>query len=350
MDKIEEYLAGFEKKNTVKTKRMHLNNYFKFIGRGPDEYFGDGRDYEKDFLSYAQGMPGVTPWTRSARLNCVKLFFEENEINISRKLWKKVSRKRPRAVTNDTIPTNAQLQRILAHGNTRDKALFLTLSSSGMRIVECLSLEMEDIDLDQDPAKIRIRWEIAKNDVPRTCYISSEAKIFVEEWLKERTAYLEAACKKGQHLNVKNPDDNTLFCFSYTNAWKIWDRLLRVSGYNQRDRSTKIHLMHIHTLRKFFETRMSYAGVSPDIYQMLEGHEGYLDSSYKRYTEQELADAYKKGMHSLLVFDTQTDLTDVREELTGLKDENKTLNGRLNDLRLQVIELQLKLGKEREKR
>ena len=335
MNKIEEYLSGFDKKNTIKTKRMHLNNYFNFIGSKPNEYFDDGRDYEKDFLNYAQNMQGVTPWTRSARLNCVKLFFEENEINIPRKLWKKVSRKRPRAVTNDTIPTNAQLQRILAHGNTRDNALFLTLSSSGMRIDECLSLELEDIDLDQDPAKIRIRWENAKNDVPRTCYISSEAKMFVEEWLKERDDYLKQACKKGQHLNVKNPNDNTIFCFSYTNAWKIWDRLLRVSGYDQRDRSTKIHLMHIHTLRKFFETRMSYAGVPDAIYQCLEGHEGYLNGAYKRYTEQELSEWYKKGVQALLVFETQPDVSDIREQLKEVTHENKGYEDLIRQLKEQ---------------
>ena len=55
------------------------------------------------------------------------------------------------------------------------------------------------------------------------------------------------------------------------------------------------------------------------IYQQLEGHEGYLNGSYKRYTEQELAEYYKKGVKNLLVFETGVD----EERIKQLENEIK---------------------------
>jgi len=130
-------------------------------------------------------------------------------------------------------------------------------------------------------------------------------------------------------------NDNRVFPYHPSTITRKLHRLLKDSNLNKRDRTTKIHIFHDHTMRKFFETRLSMAGIPDAVYQSLEGHQGYLGDSYKRPTIEELGKWYKKGMPVLSVFETQPDLTDVHEELTGLKDENKEYKDLIQQLKEQ---------------
>jgi len=84
--------------------------------------------------------------------------------------------------------------------------------------------------------------------------------------------------------------------------------------------------------------------------QQLQGHEGYLSRSYKRYTERELAEAYQKGVGALLVFETPVDLSDVHEEIAGLKDENQKLKKDVDSLRMELLEVKFKQIQEMQKK
>ena len=68
-----------------------------------------------------------------------------------------------------------------------------------MRIGEALQLELDDIDLDSDPAKISIRGEYTKSGDPRYTFISGETKEHILEWLKYRTEYLKSASKRSRY-------------------------------------------------------------------------------------------------------------------------------------------------------
>lgn len=307
-----------------------LKHYFKTLNIEPDNYFKSKRNYEEDIMTYWKELQNYAPLTRTARISIIKLFFEEFDINISNKTKKKLKRKLKgnKPITLDTIPTNQQLKQILSHGETKARALGLLASSSGMRIEEILGLTEEDIDFNHDPVKIYVRSEIAKFGLARICFCSNEASEAIKEWLKEREQYLNTAAARC--CGFKNPDDDTIFCFNQVTANKIWRRLLRDSGFNQKDKTTGVHRYHFHVLRKYYETRMSYAGVPEAIYQQLEGHTGYLNGSYKRYTDQELGEAYKKGVKSLLIYETSPDLTEHDERISQLEKENEELNKKLD--------------------
>ena len=140
MNKIEEFLSMQETKKTKYIYKSHLKMFYKTMELNwddPDTYFKNGRDYGQDFFDYAQKIKNYAPLTRAARLNTLKIFLEENDITISRKTLRKTTRKiTARPITIDEIPKPEELKSILSHGTVKDKALFLTLAHSGMRIGE----------------------------------------------------------------------------------------------------------------------------------------------------------------------------------------------------------------------
>jgi integrase len=342
MNPVEEFLNAFPTEQTKKTYRHHLKNYFIIIKAEPENYFKTKRNYEQDVINYWKDLQKYAPLTRISRMSCLRNFLEENDIIIPQKTWKKLRKrtKGKRAVTIDVAPTNKELKQILQHSDILSRAIFILASSSGMRIGEIINLLPEDIDLEYEPMKIYIRGEITKTGEPRIAFASDEAKEAMYQWFNVRDEYLDQAVRRSKGLGGKNPNDERIFPLCYTTAEKKWIRLLRKSGLNERDRTTKHHRRHIHTLRKFFETRMSYAGVPSAIYQQLEGHTGYLNGVYKRYGERELAEAYLKGMNALSVYEVTPDLIDINEELKDVTDENKRLQSKLEmmETRMQQME------------
>jgi len=263
MGVVEEFLKDAETKNTYNCYKCNLKSYFNYLNVDPDDYFDDGRDYGQDLLDYYSNLKKYAPLTRTAKINTVKFFLEDNDVQLSKKVKKKLRQKLKgaRAITLDIIPTNKELKQILSHGEIKAKAIGLLGSSSGLRLDEILQLTLEDIDFKKEPVKIYVRAETTKTGNSRITFCSNEAAEAIQEWLKERQKYLEAAVKKTRAMCGKTLDDDTIFPFNGSTATTIWNRLLEKSGFNEKDRSTGIYRMHFHSTRKYFETRMSYAGV-----------------------------------------------------------------------------------------
>jgi len=272
-------------------------------------------------------MNGKPPKTIRTALAAVKMFLLENDIEIPQKFWIKLRRrmKGTRAQTQETIPTNHQLKEILQHGETKARALFLLLSSSGMRIQEALHLTTNDINMSTTPAIINIRGETTKTGNRRTTFMSQEAKEALKAWLKERDQYLNNAITKSKFKTKKPTKDTRLFPFAYDNARVMWKRLLERAGYYETDPTTRITKMRIHTLRKYFRTRMSTAGIPEGIIEALLGHEEYITHIYRQFTDQDLAKFYQKGEEKLIVFETPMDSTALEKTMKDLKEENKHL-------------------------
>jgi len=342
MNSIDQFLNNnCDTKATKDNYKSGLRLFFRTLNIDPDEYIKTKRDYDEDIMIFWRELQNYAPMTRRARISIVKQFLEENEINLSNKTKKKLRRKikGTRAVTLDVIPTNQELKQILSHGETKARALGLLASSSGMRLNEILQLTVDDIDFNHDPVKIYVRAETSKFEIARIVFCSNEAADAIKSWLKERSQYLNTAVARCGNLTGKSLDDDTIFCFTESNANKIWSRLLKKSGFDQIDKTTGIYRMHFYVLRKFFETRMSYAGVQEAIYQQLQGHTGYLNGSYKRFTEQELGESYKKGVKSLLVFETQPDLTETNQEITKLQEESRMKDKQIQELEKKIDEI-----------
>ena len=335
---IEEFANKQQTHNTAKNYRSHINKYFEFIGTQPDQYFNSERDYNKDFEDYAQTIKNLSLCTRKMRLTCIRTYLRKNKITLDEETQTdNIKSIRARVQTQDEVPTPEILREILAHGTTKDRALFLFISSSGMRVGEALQITTNDIpafkQLDQRkpieyPIRVRLPAAITKNHLPRTTYISQEAWSILLEWLKERSDYLQQARRKSKHY--KDQENPNLFPHGYSSAAASWNRLIKKAKHDERDTSNKNkkyqrRRYHIHILRAYFKNRLLEAGVQERYIETLLGHVGYVGGAYDKSLEPQIRKAYEKGEQFLSVYEVRPDLTKMNDELTGLKKDFQTI-------------------------
>ena len=85
-----------------------------------------------------------------------------------------------------------------------------------MRIGEALSLELDDLDFQQNRIDIRK----TKSGERRDSFFSDEAGEYLREWLNNRDRYLQEAVQKST-LHAKSVDDNHVFPFKMPVAYGL---------------------------------------------------------------------------------------------------------------------------------
>jgi integrase len=345
MNLIDDFIKDKEYR-TQKNYRWILNQFFREIKQKPDTYFKKERDFQSDIEEWWKQHIDEVPKTRNTKLTIIKGFMEENDIPINTKFWKKLrkQKKGTRAATLDRVPSEAEFKRILRHGDIKDKALFLFTMSSGMRIDEVLKITPEMMDLEQDPPVISLPGKITKNGDPRITFITPEAKEYLQEWLKIRSKWLKRSIKRTSHLCNKDPNDNRIFPFSYDVAWTRWIYLLKKTGLDKKDSTTKRFELHIHCLRKYFLSQMKLE-IPAVIPEALAGHEQYLDEAYRRYSRKQLADYYKKAESRITVLESKTDLSEVQEQLIEKDREIQDLQRQIDDMNNKMLQLLIENNK-----
>jgi integrase len=355
MPKVKNFLDNYENPQTRRNFEVSIVKFFESVyyekieitnsnlDEIAEQYFKENRNHRTDILIFLKSLNGLAPLTIKLKVSNVKTFLIENEVELPQKFWKKVQRriKGSRALTLDRIPTNTELKQILLHMPIQGKAINLSLESSGMRIGELLKSNIEDLYLEENPARIQIRGEITKTGNPRHAFISIEAKEALVEWLKVREQYLEAAVAKS-HLYEKSVDDPRIFPFDKATAYSIWKIALHKAGLNGKDKSTGREKIHPHTLRKFFRTRLGAAGIPVDVIEALMGHEKYLTEVYRKYSVDDLRKFYLKGESALLVFTEAQEVTKLRKEV---EERNKSLQTNFIELTTKNLALENKLAR-----
>ena len=295
---------------TKKTYRWALTNFFKIIyGKNEGEldehaekYFSEKRDYQEDIQKFLSEISDRPPKSVRLMVATVKTFLIENDIELPQRFWRRLSGriKGSRARTLDKVPSNVQFRKIIGNLPPKGKALYLTLASSGMRIGEALQLQLDDLDLDVKPMKVRIRGEYTKAGNPRIAFISCEAGEMVQDWLRLRDDYLKTANGRSTMYD-KSANDKRIFPFESNTAYIVWKNALKKVGLHENDKSTKRLTIRPHVLMKFFRTKMATL-IPVDIVEALMGHEGYLTEVYRRYSQKDLAKFYLQGESALTIF------------------------------------------------
>jgi integrase len=78
-----------------------------------------------------------------------------------------------------------------------------------------------------------------------------------------------------------------------------WRRLLKSADLAEKKR--KFHSLRLHTLRKYFRTRLEVANVPTGFIERMMGHKPYLDQAYLKPSEEELAERYRIGLPELAI-------------------------------------------------
>lgn len=334
------------KKETEKETEELARDYLK----AERNYYRDLRDFViwlRDEIEYA-------PTTQNCYLNGVKQFFIEYGVEVERRRWKRLSRmtEASRAITKDRAPTKEELKKILAHLPLRGRAMVLCLVSSGMRIGELLSLKEDQVHLDENPTRVELEAEQTKTKDARTTFFSVEATQSLEKWLEFKNS--KRWGKQG--VNTKHieraKESGRLFPFTRSWASKIFKRALEKAGLAERDENTDRLLIHLHTLRKFFRTKMEANAMVPhQSVQAMLGHRSGLSQAYRRIPLDDLREDYLEGEPSVTIHETETTLKRKIEDVEeGLRKERKTTQA-LADSVVHLIqngnkEAALKIAKE----
>ena len=318
---LRSWLTEFSNKNTRQQYCSAIRLFKKKLGI---EDLGDYLESKPDptaairkFVSSLQGKPKKSLLTYTT---VVKIFFQDNGIVIEDNQWKKLRRrgfipKYARAETRDKKPTIQQLKKILNYMDIKGRAMVLFLLSSGARIGETLKLKKEDFNLEADPPRVFIRSEFTKGGVgERTVFFSYEAKDAIIDWLKIKA-------KTGKRDGGTHQDEK-VFSWGLFTARDMWNRAIAKVGIDIRDKRTGRRIYHLHSLRKFFRTKI---GLDLDMTHALLGHTEYLDNAYLRLDEEgEIAKAYLEVMSNVSVYQVEEialrkAVEPIHEELEALK-------------------------------
>ena len=329
MNEIEKFVDKYKhrSKNTVNNYRMILNNYFNIINKEPNpEYFKQKEDeIKQEIETYWDTIKKHAPKTRNQRLYCIKSFHMRNGIELKTMFYRDLldSIKEKGAITQDNVLTTEDIQKVLSHGNEKDRALFLTLCTSGMRIGELLKLEEDCIHLDHDPPYIFLPGKITKNGYSRFTFITNEAKKAIISWQRVKKDYLKRVQHKNNLPDVINRErdmnDPRLFPFSYSPVSERWRYFMKIIGKGEKDKRTNRTKLHIHSLRAWCNTKLG--NTMPDMKRnFIIGHTTYLSKEYDKFKEADIQEDYKRAMNDLAVQEAQVDLSGINEDLKK-KDE-----------------------------
>jgi len=186
--------------------------------------------------------------------------------------------KLPEALPKAIDPTDIK-QFLSVVTPVRDRALFLLLLRSGMRIGELLSTMLTEVNMQDN--KILI-YQAAKTCTGRVVYFSDDAKRALEAWLEER-----------------NPDAEYLFHsysmrqLTYGGARAIFVKYLKKAGLSHKGYT-------IHCLRHTCASELLNAGMRLECLQKLLGHTNAdVTRRYARLTDKTREEEYFKAMERI---------------------------------------------------
>jgi len=334
---LKDWLTEFNNKNTRQNYVAALRKFKKNLGiESLDEYMRNKPDATKDMKKFLQSLNGRPSKTIAAYTAAVKVFFTDHNVKLEDNNWRKLRRrgfmpKRVHAETRDKIPNKKQLKKMLNYADIKARAMILFLLSSGARIGETLKLKIEDFEMDANPPRVHIRPKYTKGGVgQRTAYFSYEARDAIKDWLA-----IKDDLKK---RNGKKYVDSRVFGWSVYTARFMWNQACDKAGIGTKDNNTERRIIHIHSLRKFFRSKI---GLDLDVTHALMGHSEYLDEAYLRQEQEKIAEAYLKAMPNVSVY--QVEDTELKKTVEELKQENIELKSQLNGQRPEMLQLREEL-------
>jgi len=116
----------------------------------------------------------------------------------------------------------------------------------------------------------------------------------------------------------------------------VWRNALEKAGMLRVDPVTKWATLKPHNLRKFF--RLMVGRYGRDEAEALMGHQTGLNRVYARFEERagdkRLEEVYRQAIPDLSIRETPegSDLRGIREEMETLREQNRVLRDRINDI------------------
>jgi integrase len=298
----------------------------------------------RNFIIYLD-QKNIRPRGIHSYLSGLKGFLRHMGIKIDSDDFKQLV-KIPRVVKTREIPvTKEMIIRILHNSPPKLQTSILVCISSGLRIGELVQLKLSDIDFESNPTKLSIRSEIAKGSMSRETFITTEATMALQDYLKryfdwkehESNLHLQNTMIFGRisKSNRKTPK------FTVDSAKQILQISLRKQIENIPELSLKnengLLAIHFHALRKFFRTTLGNA-CGRDYAEALMGHGFYMDTYYQ-LPEDKTKQMYLDAEAQLTI----SDFKEVEKNLKTLSMKYSELESKFNELKQYAMTESIKV-------
>jgi site-specific recombinase XerD len=229
------------------------------------------------FIEHEQdrGMHISTVRTRLACIIAFLHFLMEQDIVPGSLLKRGIKLKLPDVLPRAMNP--ADMRKLLSVINDiRDRALFLLLLRTGIRIGEALGLRLNDLDI--KGRKVHL-YEGEKNSMGRVVYLSDDALFAIKLWLRRRDKSKEF---------VFCGQSNGHLCYSTGRG--LFVKYLKKAGLDQKGYT-------VHCLRHTFASELLNAGMRLECLQQLLGHQDIeVTRRYARLTDRTREEEYFRAM------------------------------------------------------
>ncbi|MHB2037199.1 MAG: tyrosine-type recombinase/integrase [Nitrososphaerales archaeon] len=301
------------------------------------------------YVGFLNSKKGYAPKTVDRKFAAVKTYLRFLDVEVqNEKVREKIVFPRRYVKNRDRAPELEELWMALSKADLRGQTLILMLSSSGMRLGECINLKAADIDIRTRPTRIQIHAEIAKERQTREVFISDEATDCLKKYLdgrKDGYVFPGHVLENGS-LNFVGAE-GLRYVQEYnkpigdSTAKDVLRRIFDKAGLDKMSSGGKRHEIHTHTLRKFFYSRM--VGVIGEAYtHALMGHKRYLDE-YLSLSPEQRGEIYLKGMDSLKVTTHVHEVTSMRVEIEKtqkvVNEEKRALEAERESLHKEIAEM-----------
>jgi site-specific recombinase XerD len=161
----------------------------------------------------------------------------------------------------------------------RDKAILELLFSTGMRVSELTSLEIESVNLEQEEFTVR-----GKGDKPRVVFLTGTAKEAIKEYLGKRRDLSVHLFVSHDRAKKGRTEHGSL---TPRSIQRLVERYSKTAGITKR--------ITPHTLRHTFATDLLRSGADIRSVQSLLGHESITTTQiYMHVTNQGLKEVHQK--------------------------------------------------------
>ncbi|MEM2351568.1 MAG: site-specific integrase [Thermoproteota archaeon] len=262
-----------------------------------DELVGIFREY---FVMRKSSLAPKTLWNWS---NAVRIWLLENGINIDA-VSRAITREYRRYISPRGIPKllkrdiieKEDIRRLLLASDIRTRALIAVLASSGLRVgVSGLRLQLkhfrDDLEKEQECYMLEIPEELTKAErgleIPHITFISREARDFLLAYLNYRRTrgenitrdsylFVTSQANGENDYEPRNPTPLT-----YNGALHLWNKACKRAGIDRKPvnlpggakgRQPIRYNIRFHSLRKYFKTACSVAGVDRIATEAMMGH------------------------------------------------------------------------------
>jgi integrase len=279
----------------------------------------------------------ITEGTLHNYIKAIKLFYAMNDIIIN---WKKISKGIPqeRHSSDDRIPTQDEIRKLLEHPDRRIKPIVLTMISSGIRSGSWDYLKWKHVIPILDHGIIVGAELIVKNtkinNREYVSFITPEAYQSLKDWMDFRHLHGEEITgdswlmrdtwqkidrNHGHRIGLakypKKMNSIAIRNMIY-DAWKVQGVRGKLSDPERKRHEFKSS----HGFRKFFETKCQNSKMNHNNIKLLMDHSLAESQNYHRPTVDELFEDYRNAV-DFLTINEENRLKRKVDELTEKQDE-----------------------------